>query len=123
MMWAFIIALALCGALDYKYREIPLWSILLVNILGIGMCALHHPFLSALAAVTVLIFCLRVRMGAADKLIFPIVAGCFGLGGVLLVMFTVIISLLMVRKSRGASIPAVAILSLFVIISVGGGII
>lgn len=118
----FVAVLILCGALDYKYKAVPLWCIILLNILGIGMCALQHPFLSVLAALTVLIFCLCVRMGAADKMIFPIVAGSFGLSGVLLVMTTVIVSLSIIRLQR-KTVPAVSILTLFFIIFFALGLI
>ncbi|MGN7308930.1 hypothetical protein ACTHQ2_23600, partial [Bacillus subtilis] len=72
MVWAFMGSLMICGVYDLRFKEVPLWSIVILYMVGLGVCAMHHPFLSALITIVVMLFCFVSKMGAADKMIFPI---------------------------------------------------
>lgn len=120
-MILFLSTLLLCGLYDLKNLQIPLWSILLLNIIGIGMYALHHPVLSISVAICATLLCLKLKIGAADKMIFPIVAGSFGIEGLLLIVLVICISVCYARITA-SSTPGVLVLSIVSILAMIGGI-
>ena len=120
MMIFFMAALIVCGLYDYKFKEVPFWSILLLNVIGIGMYAMHHPVLSVLTAICAAGLCLIIRIGPADKMVFPIVAGVFQMEGIFLIGLVIVLSICYTQITSKAA-PGISILTVISILAMIGG--
>ncbi|MFC5402926.1 hypothetical protein [Cohnella soli] len=120
MTLLFLIAISICGLYDYKTREVPLWSMILVAISGIGMCV-AHPVFSLLSGTVVLIFCLFNRMGTADRILYPLAAAALGMLGVMYAGIALAIAAWHVQRTHMPA-PAVTYLAIVctLVLTIGG---
>lgn len=92
----FVGSITLLGVIDLRYKNVPLWLVGLNVISSMGM-SFEHPLFSIISAGVIIVFVLLMRMGIADKLVFPAIAAAFPLLGILLIFFTLFISILHIK--------------------------
>ncbi|MFD0591051.1 hypothetical protein ACFQZE_23935 [Paenibacillus sp. GCM10027627] len=84
-----ILVLGVLGYLDLRFRQVPVWTVLVLGLIGI-VIAYSHMLLSLLSAALLALFMLVLnkRVGAADKWVFPILALALPVTAWLLVLMT-----------------------------------